>query len=186
MALDVQVTGSFRTSAMDKKNIVIISVVLGAAMLGLAGWLYFGVLKKQPEEADASPSIEWMFIDAGDFELVSEGRKVYESYCAECHGLGLKGQPNWQRRGPDGILPAPPHDETGHTWHHPDAILFATVKLGGEAFMPVGVKSGMPGYADSLTDREIEASLAYIKSRWPSKIRRRQELRNMRSRSVKG
>ena len=126
-----------------------------------------------------------MFIDAGDFELVRDGRKVYESYCAECHGFGLEGEPNWQRRGPDGVLPAPPHDETGHTWHHPDAVLFITVKLGGEAFMPAGIKSGMPGYQDILTDREIEASIAYIKSRWPGEVRRRQEMRNMQSSPVK-
>jgi mono/diheme cytochrome c family protein len=170
---------------MKKRNIAIIAGVLVAALLGLAGWLYFGVLEEQSREADASPYIEWMFIDAGDFELVRDGRKVYEAYCAECHGYGLKGEPNWQRRGPDGVLPAPPHDETGHTWHHPDAVLFATVKLGGQAFMPTGMTSGMPGYADILSDREIEASLAYIKSRWPSKIRRQQEMRNMQSRSLK-
>ena len=170
---------------MKKKTFVLIAVVLGVALIGLGTLLYLDVLMKDQREADASPYIEWMFIDAGDFELVRDGRKVYESYCAECHGFGLEGEPNWQRRGPDGVLPAPPHDETGHTWHHPDAVLFTTVKLGGEAFMPAGIKSGMPGYQDILTDREIEASIAYIKSRWPGEVRRRQEMRNMQSSPVK-
>jgi len=133
-------------------------------------------------EADAPQQTDWMFIDAGDTDLVIEGRKGYEANCANCHGYSLEGQPNWQRRGPDGVLPAPPHDETGHTWHHPDAVLFATTKLGGQAFMPQGMTSGMPAYRDILTDREIEASLAYIKSRWPSKIRRRQEMRTNQNR----
>ena len=48
--------------------------------------------------------------------------------------------------------------------------------------MPQGMKAGMPAFKDILSDREIEASLAYIKSRWPSKIRRRQELRTNQSR----
>jgi mono/diheme cytochrome c family protein len=48
--------------------------------------------------------------------------------------------------------------------------------------MPQGMTSGMPAYKDILGDREIEASLAYIKSRWPSKIRRQQEMRTNQSR----
>ena len=30
------------------------------------------------------------------------------------------------------MLPAPPHNETGHTWHHPDEMLFAITKYGRE------------------------------------------------------
>jgi mono/diheme cytochrome c family protein len=32
----------------------------------------------------------------------------------------------------------------------------------------------MPAYKDTLSDREIWAVLAYIKSRWPEEIRERQ------------
>jgi mono/diheme cytochrome c family protein len=169
-----------------RRNMILVAIL---AIVGLATAFGFRayIYREQASQAaaNAPPYVEWMFIDAGNFELVSKGRKVYEANCAECHGFGLKGEPNWQRRGPDGILPAPPHDETGHTWHHPDAILFATVKQGGEAFMPAGIKSGMPGYKDVLTDREIEASIAYIKSRWPDEVRRKQEMRNMQSSPVK-
>lgn len=114
-------------------------------------------------------------VDAGDPELVRLGRAVYAEHCASCHGAELEGQPDWRTRLPDGGLPAPPHDETGHTWHHPDALLFEIVKAGGQAVAPAGFKSNMPGFGDQLTDREIVASLAYIKSRWPAEIRRRHE-----------
>ena len=44
------------------------------------------------------------------------GRILYKEHCASCHGAKLEGQPNWRRIGKDGLLPAPPHDATGHTW----------------------------------------------------------------------
>lgn len=177
--------GSDRRNGFDLRNIALIVVGLAIAVVTGFGVNFF--LEQKREELLASEAVneprefDRMFIDAGDADLVVEGRKVYEANCASCHGYSLEGQPNWQQRGPDGILPAPPHDENGHTWHHPDAILFANVKFGGQAFMPQGVKSGMPAYGDILSDREILAALAYIKSRWPSKIRRRQEMRTNQS-----
>ena len=164
------------------KWLLISGTALFAVLAGIMGWLYFRPYAPPAQDSEDPLQIDWMFIDAGDVDLVIEGRKVYEANCADCHGYSLEGQPNWRRRGPDGVLPAPPHDETGHTWHHPDAVLFATTKLGGQAFMPQGMTSGMPAYKDILNDREIEAALAYVKSRWPSTIRRRQEMRTNQSR----
>lgn len=112
--------------------------------------------------------------DAGDPKLVAEGRAVYAKRCAECHGAKLEGQPNWRARNPDGTFPAPPHDPSGHTWHHPDRVLFAITKDGGQRHAPEGFKSGMPPFAGTLSDREIRAALAYIKSTWPDDIRRKQ------------
>lgn len=167
-----------RGNGMGLRQIVLLSVSVAIAVG--SGLLVNAYLKEQEallDETNDPMHMDWMFIDAGDADLVIAGRKVYEANCADCHGFSLEGQPDWRRRGADGILPAPPHDENGHTWHHPDALLFATVKLGGQALMPTGMKSGMPAYGDVLNDREIESSLAYIKSRWPSKIRRQQEMR---------
>jgi hypothetical protein len=45
-------------------------------------------------------------------------------------GANLEGQPNWKERQANGRLPAPPHDASGHTWHHPDAQLFGITKQG--------------------------------------------------------
>lgn len=113
--------------------------------------------------------------DANDPELIALGQRVYAEHCASCHGARLEGQPNWRQRLPTGFLPAPPHNETGHTWHHADSLLFEITKNGGQALAPPGFKSNMPGFADILRDREIWASLAYIKSQWPVTIRARQD-----------
>lgn len=74
----------------------------------------------------------------------------------------------------NGGYPAPPHDETGHTWHHPDELLFRITKHGGDALGIEGVKSNMPHFMNVLTDEEIWAVLAYIKSSWPEELLRRQ------------
>ena len=108
--------------------------------------------------------------DASDPELVALGAAVYEEHCASCHGRNLEGEPDWRRRRADGTLPSPPHDATGHTWHHPDEHLFRMTREGPAAVVGKGYRSTMPGFAGVLDDREIWASLAYIKSRWPADI----------------
>ena len=109
--------------------------------------------------------------DAENAETIALGRTIYETQCAACHGAQLEGQPDWQMPLPSGRLPAPPHDATGHTWHHPDDILFRIVKEGTAAIVGGGYESDMPGFADVLSDAEIRAVLAYIKSTWPERER---------------
>ena len=113
--------------------------------------------------------------DITDAALVALGQGVYVAECASCHGKSLEGQPNWRRRLPSGRLPAPPHDATGHTWHHADEVLFELTKFGPARFVSGGYKSDMPAYEGKLEDQEIWAVLAYIKSTWPPEVRARQE-----------
>ena len=68
--------------------------------------------------------------DASDPEMVALGAGVYAEHCASCHGERLEGEPNWRQRKADGTLPAPPHDATGHTWHHSDDFLFRFTRDG--------------------------------------------------------
>jgi mono/diheme cytochrome c family protein len=75
-------------------------------------------------------------------------------------------------------MPAPPHDASGHTWHHPDEALFRVTKEGSAAVAGGGYESDMPGFGDVMTDAEIRAVLAFIKSNWPERIRNAQEQRN--------
>ncbi|MHA6287153.1 c-type cytochrome [Maricaulis sp. CAU 1757] len=124
--------------------------------------------------SDGSASEEWP-IPTDDPAVLAQGADLYQVHCASCHGVELEGQPDWRTRLPNGRLPAPPHDVTGHTWHHPDAVLFEITKLGTEAVTPPGYESDMPGFADQMTDTEIRAVLAYIKSTWPEEIRARQD-----------
>lgn len=114
-------------------------------------------------------------IDAGDPAQAALGRRIYAEYCASCHGANLEGQPDWRSRRPDGRLPAPPHDASGHTWHHPDGVLFRITKHGPAAIVGEGYESDMPGFAGLLPDAEIRAALAFIKSTWPEREREFQE-----------
>jgi mono/diheme cytochrome c family protein len=98
------------------------------------------------------------------------GAKIYAQHCAACHGMKLEGQPNWRGRLPNGRMPAPPHDESGHTWHHPDEVLFGITKHGlVPPYAPPGYASDMPAFAGTLSDGEIRSALAYIASHWKSR-----------------
>jgi mono/diheme cytochrome c family protein len=98
------------------------------------------------------------------------GARIYVQHCAACHGAKLEGQPNWRQRLPNGRMPAPPHDESGHTWHHPDEVLFGITKRGlVPPYAPTGYASDMPAFAGTLSDAEIRDVLAYIASHWTSR-----------------
>lgn len=112
-------------------------------------------------------------IDADDREKVALGARIYAENCASCHGAELEGEADWRQRRADGRLPAPPHDASGHTWHHPPDQLFAITKHGPAALAGGGYQSDMPAYEGVLSDDEIWAVLSYIKSRWPETIRER-------------
>ena len=110
--------------------------------------------------------------------VIELGQRVYAENCSACHGANLEGQPgfDWREKNADGTFPAPPHDETGLTWHHADTLLFNYTANGGQVFLGDVGKSGMPAFADVLTFQEIEAVLVYSKSTWPEPIRERQRL----------
>jgi mono/diheme cytochrome c family protein len=116
---------------------------------------------------------------ADDVAVVASGERVYASHCAACHGIRLEGQPNWRTRDASGRMPAPPHDESGHTWHHDDRTLFKIVKLGvGEMIGDRNYQSNMPVYGGQLSDAEIVAVLSYIKRQWPEAIRQKHDALN--------
>ena len=98
-----------------------------------------------------------------------DGKQIYVQHCASCHGLKLEGAPDWRKPLANGRMPAPPHDDNGHTWHHPDEVLFGITKNGIAAYAPPGYQSDMPAFAGKLSDDQIWAVLAYIKSHWHSR-----------------
>ncbi len=148
----------------------IIAGVIAAAVVAAAIGVWYGL---EPGSAGGA--------DPDNPQQVALGKRVYAGQCASCHGAALEGQSNWRSRRADGTLPAPPHDHSGHTWHHPDGLLLKITKLGGQASAPPGFTSAMPGFGETLKDAEIWAVLAYIKSRWPNNIRIRQASINARS-----
>ena len=96
-------------------------------------------------------------------EQIALGQEVYAQNCASCHGANLEGQPDWKRRLENGRMPAPPHDESGHTWHHSDRLLIDIISNPTEYGL-----SGMPGFGGILAESEIRAVLDYLKSTWGS------------------
>ena len=109
---------------------------------------------------------------------IAEGKIIYEQNCASCHGIDLKGQPNWETKRVDGTFPPPPQNEDGHTWQHSDRQIYSYIEEGGAYFSPPPFKSNMPGYKKILTSKQIWNLITYIKSRWPEEIRKRQTAAN--------
>lgn len=109
---------------------------------------------------------------------VARGHQIYASNCASCHGAHLEGQPHWWEPGANGMLPAPPHDPTGHTWQHSDAELQELIAHSVAAFAPEGYHTAMPAYAGTLSPQQIDAVIAYVKSTWPAGIRAYQAAQN--------
>jgi mono/diheme cytochrome c family protein len=135
---------------------VTLGLLIGVGILGATGFGYF--LTARSGEA-------------------SDGQALYAVNCASCHGAKLEGQPDWMKRLPNGRLPAPPHDETGHTWHHSDKQLFTIVKFGLAAISP-GYETDMPAFVGVLTDAQITSVLDYIKGTWPERARKYQQARS--------
>ncbi len=159
-------------SASTRRGLAAVGVPIAAIVVAIA--LLVG--------GNGTPAVDRA--DPSDPTQVALGEAVYRVHCAACHGDELEGEPDWRRRGPDGRLPAPPHDETGHTWHHADEVLFRITKDGVAAVVP-GYESNMPAFGDVLSDDEIWAVLAFIKSRWPEPVREQQAEIDRRTREAR-
>lgn len=148
-----------RSGVTQRDKSLVRVVAVGATFaIGVVGIVVVVLRANRPSIADPEDDVQ-----------VARGAAIYQAECSRCHGVELEGQPDWESPLADGSFPAPPHDETGHTWHHEDSYLFRVVKHGGETD-----ESTMPGFAEKLSDEDIWAALAFIKSRWPEGIRRRQ------------
>ena len=153
-----------------KVNKFTITLIVFILIIGVFGAVIF--IKNKPTT----------FISNNQILDIAASKQLYQQNCASCHGANLEGQPNWRSANADGTFPAPPHDETGHTWHHNDEILFNYTKLGGQGIAKQlgyeNTNSGMPAYENRLSDNEIISILNYIKSTWPQEIRDIQSARN--------
>lgn len=116
-----------------------------------------------------NPTAKWIAPLDGQPKI--DGKRLYDMYCASCHGANLEGQPNWRTRMANGRLPAPPHDVSGHTWHHPDSQLIEMIKIGfvGGVNAPQGYQSDMPAFGSVLNDEQIVQIIGYIKTVWPKR-----------------
>ncbi len=117
-----------------------------------------------PTETDRSFSR----LDVNDEKLLAQGKKVYALNCASCHGVNLEGQANWRVKDAKGLYPAPPQDDKGHSWHHPDQYLIDAVKNG---LYLDGKQTNMPSFKNQLSENDILSVLTYIKSSWSAEKR---------------
>ena len=96
---------------------------------------------------------------AASMDINATGAELYVAQCQSCHG---------DREGAGATAGAPLHDETGHTWHHPDAQLKAWIIDGKLGF------GQMPAFQDKLSESEVDAILGFIKTWWTEAQRRGQ------------
>jgi len=148
----------------SRRVLAVIGGVVAVTGIALSLWV------TATYEPDARPSVTTVPRESTPLAV---GRALYLQHCASCHGANLEGQPNWRERRLDGRMPAPPHDATGHTWHHPDDVLFGITKYGlvPGKYAPSRYQSDMPAFGGVLTDDEIRGVLAYIESQWPPQVR---------------
>lgn len=136
-------------------------LVLGA---GLA-LLLAGCARTQPGERTGGLPV----LDPSE---VTRGRAVYGQYCASCHGSRAEGAKNWTQLDARGNLPAPPHDDSGHTWRHSDKQLAELIQNGWRDRFNKTEELTMPPFKDRLSDEEIRAVITFFKSLWSEEHRR--------------
>jgi thiol:disulfide interchange protein DsbC len=100
-----------------------------------------------------------------DPATVDQGATLFEQNCASCHGLNAEGTADWKKTDADGNYPPPPLNGSAHAWHHSKELLTRTIREGGAK-----LGGSMPAFAGKLTDREIEAVIAYFQSKWPDPV----------------
>jgi mono/diheme cytochrome c family protein len=106
---------------------------------------------------------------------IALGRRIYVQNCASCHGERAEGAPHWQQPNARGDLPAPPHDDTGHTWRHDDAMLSQVIKDGLRDPFNKTRELTMPPFGKMLSDAEMADIIVYFKSLWSPEHRIYQE-----------
>ena len=123
---------------------------------------------ERPQPTLAPQELAGVQAPASTSAQIEEGRAIYMATCSICHGEQGQGQPDWKIPLADGSLPAPPHDASGHTWHHSDAELLRIIREGGTFYMP---ESKMPAFGEFLDEEEMFAVLEFIRTMWGDRER---------------
>ena len=101
--------------------------------------------------------------DPDNAAQVALGQNIYATRCASCHGADLAG-----------TTAASALDASGPAVRRDDTWLFTTIKQGGQATAAPGTTSLMPAFGGGLSDEQIWAAIAFVKSTWPAEIRAQQ------------
>lgn len=106
-----------------------------------------------------------------DASQVARGKQIYQAQCARCHGENGVGDPNWKVPDKDLIFPPPPHNDAGHSWHHPDRVLFEAIRDGLRDPLKPNSELRMPPFGGVLSEAEMRSLIEYFKSLWNSEHR---------------
>ncbi len=130
-----------------------------------------------------SPAELEAYAQIADEATLVDGQELYEAHCASCHGINGEGQfPDAPLQADStGRIGAPPHNADGHTWHHHDDLLYEIIRFGGQGNPEMFYT--MPAFGNQLSDDNIEAILAYIKTMWTDEQRLTQAERTLTNRS---
>jgi mono/diheme cytochrome c family protein len=147
-------------------------MVMALSMAIVAGCGLTGRQRTPSASSDALPLL--------DPAQITRGRQAYVQYCARCHGTNAEGAPHWLVPDARGDMPAPPHDDNGHTWRHSDRQLIEIIRDGLRDPFNKTPELTMPPFRTELTDAQIRDVIAYFKSLWSAEHRRYQEDQNHR------
>lgn len=148
-------SSELRSRASNRLGALLLVALLVTLLAALGGCA--------PEAAEPTATAAPTRMPTPSEPAAARGSEIYATHCAACHGVNGEGEPNWKVANPDGSLPAPPHDSSGHTWHHPDADLLEIIAKGGTIYVP---ESKMPGYEGVLSEAEMADVLAFLKTLW--------------------
>ena len=96
-------------------------------------------------------------------ESMMRGARLYQQYCAQCHGPEAQGHPDWENTQ---VVAAPPLNGTGREWKLKKLELIGVIKNGSNKDgMPV-----MPGFEGRLSDEEIEDVISWFQALWPAEV----------------
>lgn len=101
-------------------------------------------------------------VDDDDSQALAIGQELYEENCLSCHGGESGGEISDS---------PPPHNQNGHTWHHPDCLLTEITLRGPAAWGGTPGPGSMPAFEGQLTGDDVDAILAYIKTWWTDEQR---------------
>ena len=132
------------------RNLVLVAIALWAAALGLACSSPAGE-SAPPAKANAAPGAA-----AVTPAMLEQGRGIYKTYCAACHGETGRGD------GPGaGVFKPPPRDHTDRAYMSTltDADLAKVIQMGGA----LRGKPLMPGNPQ-IRGADLAALVAYTRS----------------------
>ncbi len=119
--------------------------------------------KKEPETPVAKDAANLQGDRSFSTESLFNGVRLFQEYCAQCHGPEAQGHADW--RNPK-VVAAPPLNGTGNEWRRRKQDMIAVIKNGAKR----NGEPVMPAWKDRLSDQEIEDIITWYQALWPAEV----------------